>query len=72
MSVIPFPLVRRKKLIAQLQRARSDKEREFALRRTVLAMERAGIPPEVIAAQVRAVTIAACHRAWRYVPEGAA
>ena len=72
-EVIPFPLIRRRKLIAQLRGAKSEKQQWFTLERTAAAMQRVGIPMQVIDSQIRAVSLAAVHQEWRLqTPGGAA
>jgi hypothetical protein len=71
-EVFCFPLNRRQKLLRQLRRAQTDNEVRYALRRTATALQRLGIPPEVIDAQIRAVSLMTRWEAWHYRPEGAA
>jgi hypothetical protein len=71
-DIVLFPLQRRQKLLRQLRRAQTDNEVRYALRRTATALERFGIAPELIDAQIRAVSLMTRRVAWHYRPDGAA
>jgi hypothetical protein len=69
-EIVLFPLHHRQKLVRQLRRAQTTNEVRYALRRTATTLERIGIAPAVIDAQIRAVSLVARHQMWRYQPGG--
>jgi hypothetical protein len=71
-DIVLFPLHRRQRLLRQLRRAQTDNEVRYTLRRTATALQRLDIAPELIDAQIRAVSLMTRREAWHYRPEGAA
>jgi hypothetical protein len=67
-EIVCFPLHRRQKLVRQLQRARTEGEVRFALRRTAIALEHAGVPAAIIDVQIRQVSLMTRHQMWRFQP----
>jgi hypothetical protein len=71
-NIVLFPLQRRQKLLPQLRRAQTNNEVRYALRRAATALQRLGIPPELIDAEIHAVSLMTRLVAWHYQPDGAA
>jgi hypothetical protein len=57
-TVVPFPLTRRRKLVARLRKSKPGEYRH-CLRLQARMLERAGIPEEEICRQLRALITAA-------------
>jgi hypothetical protein len=71
-EIICFPLNRRQKLLRQLQRASTDNEVRFALKRTAESLARVGIPLATIDAQIRLLSLMTRRQMWSCRPGGAA
>jgi hypothetical protein len=69
-DIVPFPLVRRRRLIASMAQRMPPKQREHNIKRTTEALLRYGVDPLAVEEQIKqlrtavALRIAACGNPW--------